>query len=50
MERLEYLNQRRQDILQALADIDHQIFMLGYMTIQDTLFDDEEDWIARGEN
>jgi len=45
---LAYYNERRRVILEALALVDHKIFMLGYITTQETLFD-EEDWIIRGE-
>ena len=45
---LRYYNERRRVILEALAIIDHKIFLLGYITTQDTLFD-EEDWIIRSE-
>ena len=46
---LTYWAERRRATLEALAVIDHKTFMLGYITTNDTLFDDEEDWIVRGE-
>ncbi len=47
-ELLRYYNERRRVILEALATIDHKIFLLGYVTTQEPLFD-EEDWIVRGD-
>jgi len=45
---LSYWQERRQIALEALEMIDRHIAQLGMVASQETLFDDEEVWIYRG--
>lgn len=47
-EQLNYWQERRQIAIEALEMIDRHIAQLGRVASQETLFDDEEDWIYRG--
>lgn len=47
-EQLNYWQERRQIALEALEMIDRHIAQLGRVASQETLFDDEEDWIYIG--